>query len=135
MTRVRPTRWAATAIHPEGRGGTAVGPGPVRVHEVTLALELGDPHHALATAVGWIPPTNLPAERRSHFYIDLARAQAQTGRHELALDALDTAWKTAPEHTRLHPQVSGLLKQMARCGQQTSAVHAFATATGIITAG
>jgi tetratricopeptide (TPR) repeat protein len=115
--------------------GTAFGPGSVRVHEVTLALELGDPHHALATVAGWTPPTDLPAERRSHFYIDLALAQARTGRHELALDALDTAWKTAPEHTRLHPQVSELLTQMMRSGQHTSAARAFATTAGVTTVG
>lgn len=84
--------------------GTAFGPGSVRIHEVTLALDLDAPEVALAAAAGWVPPRHLPAERRSHFYVDIGRAQFRIGRHEAVLDAFDIAHTIAPEHIRAHPR-------------------------------
>ena len=97
--------------------GTAFGPGSVRIHEVTLALDLHEPETALAVAAGWTPPTSLPAERRSHFYIDLAQAQWLMGRPEAVLDALHTARTLAPEHIYSHPQVRDTLSLMVRSGR------------------
>ncbi|WP_435834706.1 hypothetical protein [Streptomyces bacillaris] len=57
--------------------GTAFGPGSVRVHEVSVAVGLGPGYadRALSAAHPWKPGDDLPTERRSGFYIDLARAQ------------------------------------------------------------
>ncbi|MFI7615438.1 helix-turn-helix domain-containing protein [Nonomuraea terrae] len=57
--------------------GTAFGPHSVRIHEVSVAVSLGSEHvnRALEIAREWAPPGELPAERRSGFYIELARAQ------------------------------------------------------------
>lgn len=63
---------------PEGiYAGTAVGPSSVRVHEVAVAVSLGDQHagRALQMAREWKPGDELPAERQSGFYVELARAQ------------------------------------------------------------
>lgn len=97
-------------------GGTAFGPSSVRIHEVSLALSLDDPTCALAVAAGWEPAESLPAERRSHFYVDLARAQSLTGRHEHVVRALHRAWAIAPQHIRAHRQVRDLLNDMIELG-------------------
>ncbi|MGW3563494.1 helix-turn-helix domain-containing protein [Streptomyces sp. NPDC000941] len=87
--------------------GTAFGPCSVRVHEVSVAVSLGGDHvrRALAVASDWAPPRSLPAERRSGFYIDLARAQLWSGLARDAYQSLQTARHIAPQHTRDHPWV------------------------------
>lgn len=87
--------------------GTAFGPDSVRIHEVSVAISLGGDHvhRALAVASDWAPPRSLPAERRSGFYIDLARAQLWSGLARDAYESLKTARHIAPQHTRDHPWV------------------------------
>lgn len=80
----------------------------MRVHQVTLALECEDPDQALQAAAGWTPPRELPVERASHYFIDVARAHHLLGRQEVALANLRAAWQKAPEHTRLNPHVRAL---------------------------
>lgn len=127
-------RRAARSVNEGVYDGTAFGPGSVCIHEVTLALDLDAPDRALAAAAGWAPPESLPAERRSHFYVDIARAQLRTGRHELVLDALGSARTIAPEHIRGHPQVREVLAALASGGEgHASAVRQFATAAGMAT--
>lgn len=110
--------------------GTAFGPGSVRIHEVTLTLDLHEPETALAVAAGWSPPESLPAERRSHFYADIAQAQLLMGRHEAVLDALHTARTIAPEHICAHPQVRDTLTMLVRSGKLTEdAAHKFLATT------
>jgi hypothetical protein len=100
--------------------GTAFGAASVRIHDVTLALKLGDPGGALASSAGWVPPATLPAERRSHFYIDLAQAQLDTGRPDNALEALHTARAIAPEHVRAHPRVDATAAQLMSSSRRSS---------------
>jgi len=87
--------------------GTAFGPDSVRVHEVSVAVSLGNEHagRALDVARQWKPPTDLPAERRSGFYIEMGRAQLWAGRADAAFEALKVARRIAPQHTREHPWV------------------------------
>ncbi|MGW0824073.1 helix-turn-helix domain-containing protein [Streptomyces sp. NPDC002845] len=87
--------------------GTAFGPDSVRIHEVSVAVSLGDNHvgRALTLAHEWKPPADLPAERRSGFYIELARAQLWSGLADHAFDSLRIARRIAPQHTREHPWV------------------------------
>lgn len=99
--------------------GTAFGPGSVRIHRVTLALDLQSPETALAVAAGWSPPASSPAERRSHFYVDIAQAQLLTGRYDAVLDALRTAHTIAPEHIHDHPPVRDTLTTLVRSGTLT----------------
>lgn len=90
---------------PDGMyAGTAFGSSSVRIHQLTVALELDDLGTVFGLAAGWAPPDSVPAERRSHYFIDLARAQHQAGRHDSSLEALSTATRIAPEHVRVHPQ-------------------------------
>lgn len=95
---------------PEGiYTGTAFGPASVRIHRVSLALDAGQPADALRAAAQWAPPLSVPAERRSHFFVDLATAQAQCGRPDDALSTLQVARRVAPQHVRYHPQVKATL--------------------------
>ncbi|MFI6739784.1 helix-turn-helix domain-containing protein [Nonomuraea sp. NPDC050451] len=84
--------------------GTAFGPSSVRIHEVSVAVSLGSEHvhRALEVAREWAPPPELPAERRSGFYIELARAQLWSGLPDHAFESLKVARKIAPQHTRDH---------------------------------
>ncbi|MDU0289205.1 helix-turn-helix domain-containing protein [Saccharothrix longispora] len=93
--------------------GTAFGPASLRIHELAVAAELRDPA-GIQRAATWHPPAALPAERRSHYYIDLARAQLDLGHHEEAHFCLQTARQAAPEHTRAHPQVRQALSVLLR---------------------
>ena len=93
--------------------GTAFGPESVRIHEVSTAVELHAPQIALATASGWAPPSSLPAERRSHFYVDLARAQFAIGHHDDVLETLRSAQRIAPQNVRVDPDVHSTLTALA----------------------
>ncbi|WP_049580771.1 helix-turn-helix domain-containing protein [Streptomyces sp. SBT349] len=99
--------------------GTAVGPDSVRVHEVSLAVSLGEGHlqRALDIAQEWAPPKGLPAERRSSFHIEVARAQLWAGRPDDAFESLKTARRIAPQHAREHRWVRediGTLRRLKR---------------------
>jgi transcriptional regulator with XRE-family HTH domain len=87
--------------------GTAFGPHSVRIHEASLAVSLGQEyaHRALEIAREWAPPRETSAERRSGFYIELARAQLWAGRPQHAFESLKVARRVAPQHTRNHPWV------------------------------
>jgi hypothetical protein len=94
--------------------GTAFGPASVRIHELAVAVELGDSPAAVERAAAWHPPDHLPAERRSHYYIDLARAQLRLGHHQDAYVGLEAARRVAPQHVREHPQVRQTLSALLR---------------------
>ncbi|MFI9772084.1 helix-turn-helix domain-containing protein [Streptomyces sp. NPDC052415] len=87
--------------------GTAFGPDSVKTHTVSVAVSLGNEHvgRALNIAGEWKPPKALPAERRSGFYIELARAQLWSGLADDAFESLKVARHIAPQHTREHPWV------------------------------
>lgn len=104
--------------------GTAFGPDSVRVHEVSVAVSLGDEHvgRALDVAAEWKPPPGLPAERRSGFYIELARAQLWSGLADDAFESLKVARRIAPQHTREHPWVredTATLRRLKRSDAET----------------
>ncbi|MFD0359672.1 helix-turn-helix domain-containing protein [Streptomyces sp. NPDC127110] len=85
--------------------GTAFGPSSVRIHEVALAVSLGRDHigRALDVARDWSPGDEIPAERRSGFWIEVARAQLWSGDPDDAFESLKTARRHAPQHVRQHP--------------------------------
>jgi hypothetical protein len=71
---------------------------------VSVSVSLGNDHlgRALDIAREWKPGDDLPAERRSGFYIELARAQLWSGRADDAYESLKVARRIAPQHTREH---------------------------------
>jgi transcriptional regulator with XRE-family HTH domain len=98
--------------------GLIFGPTNVKIHAVATAIELDDADEAIRRSEGFDPANAVPAERSSHHYIDLARAQLVAGQREQALRSLLTADKLAPQHTRNHPMaretVTGLIRVHAR---------------------
>ncbi|MGY3679764.1 hypothetical protein ACVWXU_003387 [Streptomyces sp. TE33382] len=119
-THLRHARALGDQVAVEGAYlGTTFGPDSVRIHEVSVAVGLGPEHvdRALRVATEWKPPASLPAERRSGFYIELARAQDWAGLHEDAFESLKVARAAAPQHTREHPwarDVAGALRRYHR---------------------
>ncbi|MFI6988798.1 helix-turn-helix domain-containing protein [Nonomuraea wenchangensis] len=110
-------------IVPEGvYYGTAFGPDSVRIHEVSLAVSLGDSHLRPALDIGdaWAPPSSMPAERRSGFFIELARARLWAGMRDAAFDALKSARRIAPQHTREHRWVREDVETLLRLHRASS---------------
>ncbi|MBL7487882.1 helix-turn-helix transcriptional regulator [Frankia sp. AgB1.9] len=89
--------------------GTLFGLSTVRIHQITIAVDSKDPDGALRIAEQWRPGDDVPAERRSHYFVDIARAWADTGKPDQALGSLVEARAIAPEHIRPHPDVGRLL--------------------------
>lgn len=94
--------------------GLIFGPSNVLIHRVAAALEMDDADTAVRLSEGFTPPPDLPAERSSHHYIDVARAQLMAGKPARALSTLEIADRLAPQHTRNHPMaretVHGLIR-------------------------
>jgi len=123
-THLNEARALADQVSEDVYYGTAFGPDSVRIHEVSVAVSLGDGHvgRALDVAREWKPPTHLPAERRSGFYIELARAQLWSGRADQAFELLKVARHIAPQQTREHPWVRedvGTIRRLKRADWET----------------
>jgi hypothetical protein len=84
-----------------------------------MAVELRDAGAALVRSDSgtFEPPAGFPAERASHYHIDLARGYLWTGRpadREQCLQHLLKAEQIAPQHTRLHPMTREAVRQLTR---------------------
>ncbi|MGW0708268.1 helix-turn-helix domain-containing protein [Streptomyces sp. NPDC002643] len=124
QTHIDEARTLADQVAEDIYCGTAFGPDSVRVHEVSLAVSLGNEHvsRALDVAEEWKPPTDLPAERRSGFYIELARAQLWSGLPDDAFESLKVARAIAPQHTREHRWVredAATLRRLRRADSES----------------
>ncbi|MGW3635912.1 hypothetical protein ACWD7F_38395, partial [Streptomyces sp. NPDC005122] len=70
----------------------------------------------------WKPPADLPAERRSGFYIELARAQLWAGLFDDSFESLKVARHIAPQHTREHRwarEDTATLRRLKRADAET----------------
>lgn len=115
--------------------GTAFGPASVRIHQLSLAVDLADTTAALRAAQDWIPPQSVPAERRSHFFVDHARAQLLAARPAQALESLATARQIAPQHMRQSPEVQTTVAQLlATVANPSDDLLGFARWVGALTA-
>ncbi|MEH0424529.1 helix-turn-helix domain-containing protein [Streptomyces sp. B21-083] len=123
-THLGEARSLADQVQEDVYCGTAFGPESVRIHEVSVAVSLGTDHvhRALDVAGEWKPPQDLPAERRSGFYIELARAQLWSGLADDAFESLKVARHIAPQHTREHRWVredAGTLRRLKRSDSES----------------
>jgi transcriptional regulator with XRE-family HTH domain len=121
---LRSARALGDSIREDVYSGTAFGPDSVRIHEVSVAVSLGGDHvgRALDVAKAWKPHRDLPAERRSGFYIELARAQLWSGLADHAFESLKVARHVAPQHTREHPwarEDAGKIRRLKRADAET----------------
>lgn len=121
---------------PEGTYyGTAFGPSSVRIHEVSVAVSLGDRSLRPALDIGdnWTPPPEIPAERRSGYYVELARAQLWAGLKESSFESLKMARRIAPQHTREHQWVQEDTETLLRLYRSSSeSLIGFAEWVGVI---
>lgn len=101
---LREARRAAEVVTEGVYRGTAFGPHSVRIHELAVAAELGDPA-GIERAATWHPPNDVRAERRSGYYIDLGGLQLELGHLDDAHECIEMAREAAPQHTREHPRV------------------------------
>jgi len=99
---------------------TIFGPSNVALHGVQIAAELGDGSETLRRAAR-VDPDRLPGElleRRSHFYVDVARGHAQQTNDGAAVATLLQADRLAPEDVRFNPLVRDLVMVLLRRERQ-----------------
>ena len=90
---------------------TEFGPANVALHEIAVAVELGDAGRALRAAAT-VDTTGLSAERRARMLIDVARAHAQRRQVGEAVAALREAEQITPEQVRGHDLVRQLVSDL-----------------------
>jgi tetratricopeptide (TPR) repeat protein len=97
----------------EGRNdyNTEFGPANVAVHEIAVAVELGDAGRALRAAAT-VDATGLSAERQARMLIDIARAHAQRRQVTEAIAAVTEAEQISAELVRSHEQVRQLVADL-----------------------
>ena len=97
----------------EGRNdyNTEFGPANVALHEVAVAVEVGDAGHALRVGSA-VDTSSLSAERRARLSVDLARAHAQRRQADEAVTALLEAEAITPEQIRNHRVVRQLVSDL-----------------------
>ena len=97
----------------EGRNdyNTEFGLANVALHEIAVAVELGDAGRALRAAAT-VDTAGLSAERRARMLIDVARAQAQRRQVDEAAAALREAEQITPEQVRGHELVRQLVSDL-----------------------
>jgi hypothetical protein len=118
----------------EGRNdyNTEFGPANVALHEIAIAVELGDAGRALRTAAA-VDATGLSAERRARMLIDVARAHAQRRQTGEATAALRQAEDITPEQVRAHDRVRQLVSDlMAMQDPPPSELRGLAQRVGVI---
>ncbi len=108
---------------------TVFGPTNVAIHQVAIAIELGDVHDALRH----IPAVQLDrmptplTERRARFLVDVARSYAQVKDDAAAIAALLQAETIAPDELRHHRLTHDLVTQLLTRESRTSELRALAT--------
>jgi transcriptional regulator with XRE-family HTH domain len=97
----------------EGRNdyNTEFGTANVRLHEIAVAVELGDAGRALRAAAA-VDTSGLSAERRARTLIDVARAHAQRRQVSEAVDVLRHAEEISPELVGGHELVRQLVSDL-----------------------
>ena len=83
---------------------TEFGSTNVVLHEVAVAVDLGDAGVALRSADG-VDASGLSPERQGRFFIDVARAHLQRRNAEAAVTSLERAESITPEQVRSHQLV------------------------------
>jgi transcriptional regulator with XRE-family HTH domain len=97
----------------EGRNdyNTEFGPANVSLHEIAVAVELGDAGRALRAAAA-VNTAGLSAERRARMLIDVARAHAQRRQVPEAVAVLRQAEQITPEQVHGHELVRQLVSDL-----------------------
>ncbi|MGX7672994.1 hypothetical protein [Plantactinospora sp. DSM 117369] len=127
------TRAAARLGYDGNDRWTGFGATNVLLHQVNIALTLGDAGTAI-TLARQVPLDKIHlAERKASLFVDVARAYGQWGRYEQSLNALRIAYDVAPEELRCRPavqRIAGDLAALSRGHVRTEVVE-FAHRVGI----
>jgi tetratricopeptide (TPR) repeat protein len=118
----------------EGRNdyNTEFGPANVTLHEIAVAVELGDAGRALRAAAT-VDAGGLSAERRARMLVDVARAHAQRRQVGEAVAALRRAEDIASEMVRGHELVRQLVSDLLTMQDPPSAeLRALAARVGAV---
>jgi hypothetical protein len=111
--------------------GLAFGPSNVTQHEVSVAVELEDGASAVRLGRAARLGPAVPAIRRGHHYIDLARGYLMEGNTAGALRCLQTARRIAPQQVRHHPMVRETALAIAVQTRGSAELASFATWLGV----
>jgi hypothetical protein len=111
--------------------GLAFGPSNVGQHEVAVAVELEDGAEAVRRSREVRLGPSVPAVRRGHHYIDLARGYVMAGDNESGLRCLQEARRIAPQQTRHHPMVRETVLSIAAARRGREELSLFASWLGI----
>lgn len=109
-------RQAATALGADRNDyNTEFGPTNVGLHEVAIAVELGDAGTALRLA-STIDASKLSPERQARFQIDLARAHLQRRKYDAVISSLGKAAALSSQQVRQHRVVREIVNDLVRAG-------------------
>jgi transcriptional regulator with XRE-family HTH domain len=107
---------------------TVFGPTNVAIHQVAVAVELGNAREALRH-IPMVKLNQMPkqlTERRARFLIDVARSHAQLQNDSAALDALLEAEQIAPDELRHHRLTHGVVRDLLSRERRSSGLRALA---------
>jgi transcriptional regulator with XRE-family HTH domain len=111
--------------------GLAFGPSNVAQHEVAVAVEMEDGEEAVRRSRRVRLGSAVPAVRRGHHYIDLARGYVMAGDNTGGLRYLQEARRIAPQQTRHHPMVRETVMAIAAARRANEDLSLFATWLGV----
>jgi hypothetical protein len=114
---------------------TVFGPTNVAIHQVAIAIELGDAQGAIRH-ISTVRLDRLPTsltERRARFLIDVARSYAHVRDDVAAIYALLQAETIAPDELRHHRLTHELVPQLLVRESWTSELRALATRCNLLT--
>jgi transcriptional regulator with XRE-family HTH domain len=111
--------------------GLAFGPSNVAQHAVAVAVELEDGAEAVRRGRAVRLGSAVPAARRGHHHIDLARGYVMAGDHAGALRHLQEARRIAPQQVRHHPMVRETVLAIASARRAHEDLSLFATWLGV----
>jgi hypothetical protein len=113
---------------------TVFGPTNVAIHQVAIAIELGDAQGAIRhiPAVQFDQMPKQLTERRARFLIDVARSFAHVRDDAAAIGALLQAETIAPDELRHHRLTHELVPQLLARESRTSDLRALATRCNLL---
>lgn len=111
---------------------TVFGPANVGLHGLGALVDLAEPGKAMRVAASIELPDDMPAERRTYFHIDRARALLLSADPDGAVEALYKARAVAPVHFQNSSTVRGTIQAVAAQAYRPPAgLRALARSVGV----
>ena len=112
--------------------GLVFGPVNCMLHTMSASNDRDKHARALEKARKVNLPDDYPEARAGHYWVDRARAETWTAKHEDAFRSLEQARKVAPQQTRYHPGVHETVATLLRArAKAPDPVVAFAQWCGV----